>query len=91
MTISGISVEDLDIALKNIFKFLDTIDLTLSIEKYKGKDIRQLMKYLSSKYNYKDEYSESLFDIVAEDEFVEYINNKYNLNIRESVTINYYI
>lgn len=83
--------ESLNIALQNIFVFLDTIDLTSSIDKYKGKDIGELMEYLSSKYEYKDEYSESLFDVVAEEEFVEYLNNKYNLNIRESVTINYYI
>lgn len=87
----GIGGEDLDVALQNIFTFLDTINLSVYIEQYKGKDIHELMRYLSSIYEYKDEYSDSLFDVVAVDEFVEYLNNTYNLKIRESVTINYYI
>lgn len=87
----GIGGEDLDVALQNIFTFLDTIDLSVHIEQYKGKDIHELMRYLSSIYEYKDEYSDSLFDVVAVDEFVDYLNNTYNLKIRESVTINYYI
>ena len=45
----GISGEELDIVLKNTFTFLDEIDLKPYIKEYTGRDIRELMKYLSLK------------------------------------------
>lgn len=86
-----ISGDDLNKAMKNVFNFLDTFDLTEYIIEYKNKTVRELMAKLSDEYCYSDEYSSSLFDIISEDEFVEYLNNKYGLNIKETVIIRYYI
>lgn len=86
-----ISGDDLNKAMKNVFNFLDTFDLTEYIIEYKNKTVRELMVKLSDEYCYSDEYSSSLFDIISEDEFVEYLNNKYGLNIKETVIIRYYI
>lgn len=85
------NLTEIDENIKNVFGYLDTIDLSEYINKYKNKTVRELMNTLNNEFPYVDKYSVTLFDGVAEDEFVEYLNGKYHLNIRESVTINYYI
>lgn len=91
----GISGEDLNLALKRVFDYIDTLPLEEYIERYKGtkKSIRDLMDELSEKYPYEDtKYKiDGLFDVVAEDEFIDFLEKKFNLKIYEKVTIENYI
>ena len=83
------SGKEVDKAISNVFQFLNLLDLMPCIKSFENKTIRDLMDSLENEFPYKDEYSATLFDAVAEDEFVDYINKKYNLNIREEVTYYY--
>lgn len=83
--------KEVEKALENVFNFLDTIDLSKYINKHRYKTVRELMKDLEKDFSYEDKYSKSLFDGVAEDEFVEYLNKKYDMNIKETVVSFYYI
>jgi hypothetical protein len=83
--------EEVDIAINNVFKYLDTIDLSSYLKEFKYKTIRDMMDKLEEDISYDDDYSNTLFDAVAEDEFVNYLNNKYNLRIQEETVSYYYI
>lgn len=78
-------------ALNNVFKFLDNIDLRPYIIQFKHETVYDLMEVLNKNYPYKDQYSEFLFDAVNESEFVDYLNERYGLNIRETTVSYYYI
>jgi len=78
-------------AIANVFKFLDSLDLMPYIKEFEYKEIHDLMDKLEETFPYEDGYSKTLFDAIGDDEFVDYLNNKYNLNIREQEVINYYI
>jgi len=86
MSISG---EECDKAIANVFKYLDGIDLMPYINKFKYRKLDELMAELSRIFPYEDEYSTTLFDAIAEDEFVDYLNKKYDVTISEE-TISYY-
>lgn len=86
-----LNLEQVDESLKLVFKYLDTIDLLPYLKKFKRKTVRDMIEELDQKYPYIDKYSKSLFDGVAEDEFVEYLNQRYNLDIRETTVSYYYI
>lgn len=75
-------------AMKNIYTYLDTIDLFEHIQKFKYKKLYKFMNYLENKFSYKDEYSSSLFDWIGEEEFAEYLNKR-GIKIKE-VTDTYY-
>lgn len=49
------------------------------------------MDYLEIHQNYTKDGCESLFDYMSEDEFVEYLNKKYNLKIKETIVSYHYI
>jgi hypothetical protein len=87
---SGLSWKDADMTIKKVFKYLDTIDLQPYIDKYKGKDLYDLMEKLEEKYEYNDEFSETLFDYIKASEFADYLNERYNLNIKETEVIKHY-
>lgn len=78
-------------AINNVFKFLDSLDLTNYLKEFKKRTVQELMDKLEKDYPYSDEYSETLFDSVNEIEFVEYLNIKYNLKIKEKLISYYYI
>jgi|GEM_PF-4173444 len=83
--------KDIDKALSNVWHYLDTIDLMPYLKKFENKELHNLIENLNKTFPYKDEWSEILFDAVGEDEFMDYLNEKYNLNIREQWTSNCYI
>ncbi|WP_297419361.1 hypothetical protein [Clostridium sp.] len=87
----SLNCKQVEITQKNVFDYLDTIDLLPYLRKFNNKNIYYLMDKLEELFPFKDEYSESLFDAMGSDEFVEYLNNKYNLNIHEEVVCSYYI
>ena len=74
-----------------VFEFLDKHDISSYIERYKGRDICELMEILETEIPYKDEVSVCLFDYASEDEFIIYLREKYNIHVREEVTIRHYI
>lgn len=84
--------DECKIAIANVFSFLDTIDLQPYIEKYKNKEVYDLEDELERIYEYKDEYSETLFDCVATDEFCDYLNKRYGkYTASEETVTKYYI
>ncbi len=83
--------KEIDEALNNVFDYLNTIDLMPYIIKFKNKDIKELMDWLDENFPYKDKYSVDLFDTVSSDEFVDYLNKRYNLKIKETTISFYYI
>lgn len=83
--------KEIDVAINNVFNYLDTIDLLSDIKLFDGDEVWELMKVLDRKYPYKDQYSETLFDVVTEDEFANYLRNKYNITIKEKTITNLYI
>lgn len=87
----GLSGDELNKAMKKVFDFLNTLDLRSYVEERRGITIKMLMDELQMKYKYKDEYSESLFDLISEDEFVEYLKEKYNIKIFEVQPAPYYV
>jgi hypothetical protein len=74
---------DWDKALNNTIKFLDSIDLAPYINEYKGGRLYDLMDKLELDFKFKDEYSESLFDCMSENEFIHYLNKKYKCRCEE--------
>lgn len=80
-----------DEKVARVFSFLDSKDLSGFIDKYKGHEVEELMEVLEMLFNYTDEDSCSLFDYVAEDEFIIYIRERYKASIKEEVTIKNYI
>jgi len=52
---------DNDKIIKNVFKYLDTIDLNIYLNQYKNESISTLMFELQKIFKYKDKYSECLF------------------------------
>lgn len=86
-----LNMEQVDEALQLAFKYLDTIDLSPYLKRFKRKTIRDLINILDQDYPYDDKYSECLFDCITEDEFVQYLNQKYNLNIKKTMISYYYI
>jgi len=87
---SGISWKQADMTIKKVFKYLDAIDLQPYITEFKDKDLYDLMEKLEETYDYKDEFSETLFDYIKASEFADYLNEKYNLNIKETDVIKHY-
>jgi len=83
--------KEVDNAICNVFGYLDTINLMPYITQYKGKDIRDLMSKLELEFPYTDKYSETLFDAIAQEEFMDYLNEKYNLKLREITISHTYI
>lgn len=77
--------------VNNVFRYLNTIELKSYLKDFEDKTIKDLMDKLELDFPYEDEHSESLFDSVAEDEFVDYLNERYNLNIKETIVSYYYI
>ena len=83
--------KDCNNAINNVFSYLDTLDLNPYINTFKNKKVEDLMDKLEVIFPYKDGFSETLFDAIAEDEFVDYLNKKYNLDIREETISCHYI
>lgn len=82
-----LTYKECQIAISNVFNFLDTIDLTSYLEKYKNKEVYDLQDELEEKYPYQDEYSATLFDCVAVDEFCGYLDKRYGANITSEETV----
>ena len=61
--------------MNNVFGYLDTINLLPYLDSFKCSTVRDMMDKLEKDYPFKDKYSETLFDAIAEDEFVDYFNN----------------
>lgn len=78
-----LSKEELQIEIENVFKYLDNIDLKEYLIKYKFKDIHYLMRELEEKFPYNTKNSDGLFDLIDQDEFITYIENKYKVTTRE--------
>lgn len=70
-------------SIQQMSEFLDTIDILPLITEFKGELVWSLMYYLMEHYDYKDEYSTELFDCMSQYDFVLYLNNRYEINIRE--------
>lgn len=83
--------KEIEEAINNVYNFLDKIDLKPYIKEYKGKNIKSMMDRLEELYMYIDKYSISLFDSVTIDEFIIYLEDRYNVNIETSTEIVYKI
>jgi len=76
---------------ENVFNYLNTINLLPYLKVFKCKIVRDMMKKLEEDFLFKDEYSETLFDAVTEEEFADYLNKRYDLKIKESIVTCFYI
>ena len=83
--------EEINVAIKNVYSFLDKIDLKPYIKEYKSKNIREMMDKLEEAYIYVDNYSVSLFDTVSVDEFVIYLENRYDMKVNVETEVVYRI
>lgn len=83
--------EEINVAIKNVYSFLDKIDLKPYIKEYKSKNIREMMDKLEEAYIYVDNYSVSLFDTVSVDEFVIYLENRYDVKVNVETEVVYRI
>lgn len=88
---SGISWKEAKQTMDNVIKYLDTIDLTSLINEFKGGDLYDLRDKIEEIYPYEDEYSTTLFDYFSIDEVADYLNKKYNLNIKEEIISSYIV
>lgn len=81
---------DWEEARHNVFKFLDTKELIYDISKAQEHhySVHELMDYLEEKYPYKDKFSDTLFDCIDQGNFIEYIEERYEIKAIEQ--INYY-
>jgi predicted HTH domain antitoxin len=87
--IQFLSAKEASEAVKNVYKYLNDIDLMPYLIEYEGKELYELMQELAEIFLYRDQYSETLFDAVTEDEFTWYLNEKYGLNIQEEIISSY--
>ncbi len=87
----GLNRNQVKKAINNVTNYLDTINLLPYLKEFKNKTVRDMMDKLEENISYKDEYSVTLFDCIGEDEFVDYLNKRYNLNIEETTVSYYYI
>lgn len=78
-------------AVKNVYSFLDKIDLRPYIKEYKSKNIIEMMDRLEELYFYRDDYSLSLFDAVSVDEFIIYLENRYDTDFSVETEVIYKI
>ena len=78
-------------AVKNVYSFLDKIDLKPYINDYKSKNIVEMMDRLEELYFYRDNYSLSLFDTVSVDEFIIYLENRYDTDFSVETEVIYKI
>lgn len=78
-------------AVKNVYSFLDKIDLRPYIKEYKSKNIIEMMDRLEELYFYRDNYSLSLFDAVSVDEFIIYLENRYDTDFSVETEVIYKI
>jgi len=83
------SYEQYKESIKNVFYYLDTIDLASYLKQFKDKTLYDLINKLEKDFPYSDKYSDFLFACVPEGELMNYLNKKYNLSFHES--IQYYI
>ncbi|MFC0903924.1 hypothetical protein ACFHWD_04360 [Clostridium sp. MT-14] len=87
----SIKAEYPDRNIQNVYNYLDTISLDKYLKKYNNKSIYELMEILEHDYVYQDKYSTSLFDYVAEDEFIYYLRKRYlDIKIHEDIQITHY-
>lgn len=81
-------------AIKDATKYLNTLDLLPYIEMFKNSsndfDVYALRDYLEEKYPYEDGYSATLFDCFDAEDIVNYLKERYHLNIRENIEVKYY-
>lgn len=68
---------------RKVYEYLDSLDLTGDIVRYAGKELFDLMTFLSSKYSYKTDFVNGLFDSISLVDFQDYLNSKYNVDIYE--------
>jgi len=85
----GLNSKEVDEVLDNVFTYLNKIDIKPYIKKFNDKPIDDLMKALEIDFPYKDKYVESLFDAVAEDEFIGYLRKRYKNIYTQESTITY--
>ena len=76
-----------DKATNNVFTYLDTVDLIPYMIEFEDKNIYLLMRRLEEVFSYKDEYSETLLDVIDSYEFGDYLNNRYGLCAREETSV----
>jgi hypothetical protein len=83
--------KEIDIEINKVFSYLDTLDLLHTVNEFKNKKLYDLMTKLEELYPYNNGCSVTLFDVISEDEFADYLNKKYNLRIMEETISYYYI
>lgn len=68
------------------FEFLDTIDIKQYIPKTKEIDVWNLMQTIENNHG-KDYREPFIFNLIDEDEFIDYLKKRYgNISSRESIT-----
>lgn len=68
-------------ATTNVINKLDSVDLMPYIQSHKGKEVKHLMGCIDYHVPYSDEYSDSVLDMLTEEEFFEYLLDRYGEDI----------
>ena len=68
-------------ATANAIKKLDSVDLMPYIQSHKGKEVKHLMGCINHHVLYSDEYSDSVLELLTEEEFFEYLLDRYGEDI----------
>lgn len=82
--------ENSENAWEDVWNFINKLDIPLEIEDYKLEtgyypiEVNNFMHYLEEKYPYQNCVFESLFDGVTTYEFVDYLEYKYNKEMKIS-------
>ena len=83
--------KEYEITKNNVYKFLDKLDLTPYIKEFNNENIDNLMDKLEGMCSFNDGYSETLFDAIGIEGFIDYLNEKYKITISEETVTRYYI
>lgn len=87
------SLKEIDNAVKETEKFLDTIDISKYLRN--GKDLYDVIDEIEDDYGEQVEnnplFQGYVFNWMAPDEFGDYLEKRFNIRINEEVNINYRI
>lgn len=89
------SDKDWDAGLEANLRFLDSLDFDFYLNKPAYQDVDSIYDDIDHMYYNTDLLPQILqgepFNFISRDDFVEYLRNRYNLNIQEEVSIKYII
>lgn len=87
--------EDWEAGLQANLRFLDSLDFDFYLNKSSYQDVNDIYDDIDRMYYNTDILPQILhgepFNYISREEFVDYLRNRYNLNIQEEISIKYVI